>query len=80
MAKSKLQRIGKEKLAEKLKQKKKLRRIRNISKYTNRLSYYLNFGLFLYITHLHGHLIPLLTNIYENVAPIVESIITKLPI
>ena len=80
MAKSKIQRLGPEKVQEKLKQKRKLRRMRNIGKAANKTSYYLNIALFIYITHLQGILIPFLTNIYEQVAPIVVSLLNKLPL
>ena len=84
MAKSKLQKIGKEEVARRIKLKQKIRKKRNIKKKLNSISVYVNVGLLLYITHLHDKLIPTLTNIYETivskVAPIVESLINQLPL
>jgi DNA/RNA-binding domain of Phe-tRNA-synthetase-like protein len=82
MAKSKRERLGKEFIEKRIKQKRKLKRIRNVKIFINKLSIYFNVGLLLYIAHLHGELIPFLTNIYDTfdseVIPFVEGLINKL--
>lgn len=84
MAKSKLQRLGPEEVARRVKIKQKIRKRRDLKKKINSISVYGNVGLLIYIAHLHGKLVPTLTNIYETivskVAPIVESLINQLPL
>lgn len=81
MAKSKLQRLGKEEVARRVKIKRRKRMMLSIKIKLAKLSVLLNLGLVLHVSHLHGTLIPFLTNIYVNyVAPIMESILDKLPI
>jgi len=84
MAKSKRERLGKEFIEKKIKQKKRFKRVRKIKILANRLSIYTNVGLLLYVTHLNGDLVPFLTNIYgyysSEVVPFVESLIKLLPL
>ena len=84
MAKSKLQKLGKEEVARRVRVKQRTRRNRNIKRRLNSFSLILNSALLLYITHLHGELLPFLTNIYRTilntVAPIMESLLQLLPL
>ena len=79
MRKTKLQRMGKEELARRVKAKQRKRFFLKIQTGIYKCSLYLNLMLTLVIAHYHNLLIPFLTNTYEKIAPILESLIKQLP-